>query len=85
VCNRAGRCGTLVGLVVVYIENLMAFNDQQGHPAVDGCLLGVAGVLMAIAGRGGDWVGGFGGYVFAVMVPVCRLWGVVAVITSKFF
>ena len=76
--NRARRSGTELGLLLVDIDHFKAFNDQHGHPAGDRCLQAVAGVLKAIAGRGGDSVARYGGEEFAVIVPGSPLSGVLA-------
>ena len=76
--NRARRCGSELGLLLVDIDHFKAFNDQHGHPAGDRCLQAVAAVLKAIAGRGGDSVARYGGEEFAVIVPASPLSGVLA-------
>jgi diguanylate cyclase (GGDEF)-like protein len=76
---RAARAGTPLGLVMLDVDLFKPFNDRYGHPAGDGCLARVGGVLQRALHRAGDVAARYGGEEFAALLPDTDLPGTLAV------
>ncbi len=71
---RAARYGLPVALIVLDVDHFKQFNDAHGHPAGDGVLRAVAGVLQSGA-RDTDIVARYGGEEFVLVLPQTDLDG----------
>jgi len=67
--NRLRRKEEPLSLIMCDVDFFKLFNDTYGHQGGDDCLKSVAGVLDAMAKRGGDCVARYGGEEFAVILP----------------
>ena len=67
--RRARRDKTPLGLILIDVDRFKAFNDRQGHPAGDTCLIRVGDVIQAALCRAGDTAARWGGEEFAVILP----------------
>ena len=56
-------------LLLCDVDFFKQYNDTYGHPAGDGCLVAVAGILAVRARRPSDFPCRFGGDEFAVLLP----------------
>ena len=65
---RRAAVGSPVSLLVVDVDSFKTVNDTFGHPAGDGVLALVGGVLDALT-RPGDSAGRLGGDEFALLLP----------------
>lgn len=65
---RADRMPRGTSLLMVDLDYFKKVNDQHGHPAGDGVLQQVAGILMSSV-RASDLVGRMGGEEFIVLLP----------------
>lgn len=69
--TRAHRFGNDLSLVMIDIDQFKLFNDQNGHPAGDEVLKGVAAALARTV-RKVDTVARYGGEEFSVILPQIR-------------
>lgn len=65
VWRQAERDGKPIGILMLDIDHFKPYNDHYGHAAGDQCLVHVAEVLEAAAGRGLDAAGRLGGEEFS--------------------
>ena len=65
---RARRSDAWLSLIMIDVDHFKRFNDLNGHPAGDACLVLVAGVLAEAATRPADLAGRFGGEEFVVLL-----------------
>ncbi|HET8870124.1 MAG TPA: diguanylate cyclase, partial [Aquabacterium sp.] len=73
--DRARRTGTPTSLLMVDIDHFKQFNDSQGHPQGDRCLIEVAQLIRQLAKRPADQVARIGGEEFVVLLPETDLEG----------
>ncbi len=66
--QRAVRYGTSLSVVLLDIDDFKSFNDAFGHPAGDGVLKRIAGILDSTA-RASDVVARYGGEEFVLLLP----------------
>ena len=69
--QRALRAGNPIAMIMLDVDHFKAFNDSLGHPAGDGCLQRVGGILGAVRSRPGDLAARYGGEEFVVILPTC--------------
>lgn len=69
--QRALRDGNPISLILLDVDHFKAFNDSLGHPAGDGCLQRVGGILRTVRNRPGDFTARYGGEEFVVILPGC--------------
>lgn len=67
--HRAVRKKTLMGLLMMDLDNFKNYNDYYGHAQGDAMLKAVAGVLKSILNRSTDIPCRWGGEELAVLVP----------------
>ncbi len=67
--DRARRTATPISLLMVDIDHFKRFNDSQGHPEGDRCLIQVAHLIQQLAKRPADQVARMGGEEFVVLLP----------------
>lgn len=78
-CDRSGRGGYALTLIMCDIDNFKAYNDAHGHDAGDVCLRRVAQAIQGALSRPGDFCARFGGEEFAVILGATELMGGVQV------
>ena len=74
-CDRSGRGGYPLTLVMCDIDNFKAYNDAHGHDAGDACLRRVAQAIQGALSRPGDFCARFGGEEFAVILGATDMMG----------
>jgi diguanylate cyclase (GGDEF)-like protein len=67
--NRARREAVPLSLLLVDLDDLNRFNDDQGKAKSDECLRKVADVLSGVLKRAGDTLVRYGGQEFAAILP----------------
>jgi diguanylate cyclase (GGDEF)-like protein/PAS domain S-box-containing protein len=67
--SRAARDGSVLGLIMLDVDNFKTFNDIYGHQAGDDCLCAVARAIEAAVLRPGDFIARYGGEEFVVVLP----------------
>ncbi|MGF6540449.1 diguanylate cyclase [Paraburkholderia youngii] len=67
--RRGTRDNTGLGLLMIDVDHLKAYNDTYGHVAGDEVLKSVAHTIEACLGHSPDLAARFGGEEFAVVVP----------------
>jgi len=67
--QQAARDGTDLALLLLDVDHFKSFNDRYGHPAGDGCLRLIGGVLAAGVRRPSDFAARYGGEEFVVLLP----------------
>lgn len=67
--GRARRTNNWFSLVMLDVDHFKRYNDINGHPAGDRCLVLVAETIMKSARRPSDFIGRFGGEEFVVVLP----------------
>jgi diguanylate cyclase (GGDEF)-like protein len=71
----AQRSGGMLSLLMVDVDHFKMFNDAQGHPAGDRCLVEIAGILARGVAREADLVSRYGGEEFAILLPATDMAG----------
>lgn len=61
--------GTLLGLLILDVDQFKQYNDAAGHPGGDACLCSLAAVVAEIADAAGGIPARIGGEEFAVILP----------------
>ena len=69
-CDRAGRSGQPLTLLLIDVDFFKRFNDLYGHLAGDDGLRAVASAIAASVSRPSDLVARYGGEEFAVILPM---------------
>jgi diguanylate cyclase (GGDEF)-like protein len=67
--ERARRDQTPVALLFLDVDNFKLYNDTQGHPAGDACLMQIAEVLTQALLRPADMAARYGGEEFVLLLP----------------
>lgn len=67
--QQAARDGTDLAMLLLDVDHFKNFNDLYGHPAGDGCLRLIGGVLAAGVRRPSDVAARYGGEEFVVLLP----------------
>jgi diguanylate cyclase (GGDEF)-like protein len=67
-CERAGRHGTKLALIMLDVDRFKAVNDSFGHATGDEVLRRVIDLVGALC-RSGDLVARYGGEEFAILLP----------------
>ncbi|MCV2371157.1 sensor domain-containing diguanylate cyclase [Roseateles oligotrophus] len=73
--QRSARHGHPLACIMVDIDHFKLYNDRYGHVAGDECLIRVAELLRACAGRSGEAVCRYGGEEFVLLLADCDLAG----------
>jgi len=68
-CDRVGRSGAPLSLLMIDVDRFKRYNDAAGHPAGDACLAAVASAVRSTLRRPIDFVARYGGDEFAVILP----------------
>lgn len=71
-CRRAVREGSPLGIALLDVDHLRAFNEAQGHLEGDRALRRIADTLSSQLRRAGDFVARYNGGTFAVLFPGAR-------------
>lgn len=77
--QRSARHGHALACIMVDIDHFKLYNDRYGHVAGDDCLIRVAELLRACAGRSGEAVCRYGGEEFVLLLADCDLTGAMVV------
>ncbi|MDC8772119.1 sensor domain-containing diguanylate cyclase [Roseateles albus] len=77
--QRSVRHGHSMACIMVDIDHFKLYNDRYGHVAGDDCLIRVAELLRACAGRSGEAVCRYGGEEFVLLLADCDLSGAMVV------
>ena len=67
--GRAQRNNSWMSVVMVDIDHFKRFNDANGHPAGDACLVDIVREVGNCLNRATDTVGRYGGEEFIVLLP----------------
>lgn len=73
--KRAAREKTVLGLIMIDLDQFKAYNDHHGHPAGDDCLRMVAEAIAGVLQRPADMAARYGGEEMAVSLPNTNLAG----------
>lgn len=80
--RRSHREQTPLALVLCDIDYFKQYNDTNGHPMGDACLIAVAHSLQQCLKRPGDCLARYGGEEFAVILPQTTLAGALEVVRT---
>lgn len=63
------RSGSMLSLMMIDVDFFKKYNDMNGHPEGDKCLIAVAKILAQSITRETDFIARYGGEEFAVVLP----------------